>query len=176
MHALRAPRFRRSFVTRRSALRCTVRLADIARPMHTARPREGIDMRRGVLLIELIITGVVLGGILTMVVPTLTWVGHERRATERHQQALSEAANMMERLAALPWDSLTDESIEKLGLDAQVGRTLPGARLAISLHTPPGQAGSRRLALELAWPDQPGKRAAVIRLSAWRHRQTGAGS
>lgn len=131
--------------------------------------------RAGFSLFEMLATSVLLGTIMVVTVPTLGWIAREQRAGLRHQQALAEASNIMERLAAEPWEQVTSETLSKTPLSAHVRQQLPGAQLSVALHVPAGMPAAKQIALELSWSDQTGKQVAPLRLSAWIYKQQKSG-
>ena len=67
--------------------------------------------RRGAFAaIELTVATILLVVAMTLAVQALGWVAAERRATERRAAAVREAANLMERLTARPFDQITPEA------------------------------------------------------------------
>ncbi len=78
-------------------------------PPRAVRSRRRVLHRRGSLLAEVTMSTVLLVIIMGMTVKVLGWVALERRAAERREQAVVEVANLMERLAAHPYDEVTPE-------------------------------------------------------------------
>ena len=107
---------------------------------------------------------------MTIAIPVLTWVGHERRETERRILVHEELANLMERVTVRPWEELTTESLRQADLAAPLHEQLPGAELTADVSTPEGEPDARRIRLELRWPARPNGRTAAARLTAWTYR------
>lgn len=130
--------------------------------------------RAGFTLFEMIATGVLLGVLMVVTVPALRWIALERRADQRHRQALAEASNIMERLAAEPWERITNEDLQNSQLAAPIRRQLPEAQLRVALHESADAPTAKQIALELSWNDHTGKQVAPVRLSVWIYRQNEA--
>jgi hypothetical protein len=104
-----------------------------------------------------------------LTVKVLGWVGAQRRDSERRQIAVLEAANLMERLTARPFEALTADSSRELLLSPRARQSLPGAELNVDIRAndPAGGAGSKRVALRLRWQSRSGEWAAAVHLASW---------
>ena len=60
-------------------------------------------------MLEMIATAVILGTVMTLSLPMLKSITSERRAAVSHEQAIMAAANIMERIAAMPFLEITPE-------------------------------------------------------------------
>lgn len=129
--------------------------------------------RRGMTLVELTIAAVLLGVAMTATVQILGWVAAERRSLERRQCAAQEAANLMERLAARPWNRLSPAEVRDVALSEPARRLLPGAELTVAVDEPSrtGPVASKRIALRIRWRNRAGGWDAPVRLSSWTFRQ-----
>lgn len=124
------------------------------------RPR-----RRAYLLIETAMAGLLIALAMTMTVRLLAWVASERRSAERRGWAAQEAANAMERLAALPFDRL-DPSAAKAAarLSPAASGLLPGGRVAVEVAD---DAGLKRIDVEVRWWLSEGIDDAPVRITSW---------
>jgi Tfp pilus assembly protein PilV len=128
--------------------------------------------RRGITVLELMIailvTGVVLGGIAQL----LAAVASQRRESERRLAAIHEAANQMERLAQLSWSELTQEGTAGWELTAEAAAALPAGTLAVDVSEVEAggedPAHARRVEVEVAWRNTAGATVEPVRLVAWR--------
>ena len=134
---------------------------------HVLRPAES---RRGFTLVEQMISGMLLGALFMIVGPTLSWIARERRATERHQEALVEVANTMERISSLAWDEITPERLSEIKLTEHTRRQLPDGQLAVAVHMDEAAPEAKRITVELRWKNSAGQFAAPVRLTAWAYR------
>src|SRR3954470_443770 len=128
-------------------------------------PRRGHDgarpsaRRRGSMLAELAMSAVMLMIAMALTMKVLGWVAAERRAWDRRQWAAQEVANLMERVAARPFEAVTASSAEPLGLSPQAKQLLPEPELKVEVGEdgPAGGAGSKRIAIRLRWHNRAGE-------------------
>ena len=80
---------------------------------------------RGVTLVEVIVSGILLGAVMMVALPTLGWIARERRAADRRQEAIAELENMMDRFSARPWQQITPEAAARIALSDSIRRQLP---------------------------------------------------
>ncbi len=135
----------------------------------SVRPRRS---RRGSLLAEVAMSGAMLMIAMGLTVKVLGWVGAQRRAWDRRQVAVQEAANLMERLTGKPFDSVTPESTHSLPLSPRARQSLPKVELKIDVreNDRAGGSGSKRVAIQLRWQGRSGEWDAPVRLTSWIYR------
>lgn len=128
--------------------------------------------RRGSLLPELAIATILLGAAMTMTVQVLGHAGRVRRDADHRQQATLEVGNLMERLAAISFDELTDARAQNLKLSETTAHLLPDAQLSIAVkdERPAADRTSKRLAVKLQWRGRSGEWEAPVRLVTWIER------
>jgi hypothetical protein len=136
--------------------------------------RRNSRLRRGSLLAEVAISSIMLVIVMGMTVKILGWVALSRRAAERREQAVLEAANTMERLAARPFDEVTPTLASQCTLGAKTLAFLPGAELKVDVtETQPGPGRlSKRIAIQLRWRDRGGEYVTPVRLTSWIERRS----
>lgn len=132
--------------------------------------------RRGFAMVELTISTLLIAAALAIVVQTVGWLAAQRRGAERRQRATQEAANLMERLAARPWDELTPELARSLTLSPATAATLRDGALDVAIAPGRGEPASKSVAITIRWGDRSGTSAAPVRLVAWVHRRTPGGT
>jgi hypothetical protein len=130
--------------------------------------------RRAFTMIEIALAAGPLAVAMTATVQVLGWVALERRAVERRQWAVLEVANLMEHLAAEPWDRITPESARALARSEEIRQKLPGPELSITVDEDQTDRGAKRLAIRLRWRNRAGAWEAPVRLTAWVPRPRGA--
>jgi hypothetical protein len=132
----------------------------------------GRRKRRGSLLAEGAISGVLLIVAMSLTLRVLGWVGAERRSWDRRQWAMQEISNVMEELSSRPFESVTAESLTHLALSPQARTWLPGAELEAKVEEnhSTGGPGSKRLAIGLRWRNQAGEWDSPVRLVSWIYR------
>jgi len=134
------------------------------------RGRGRSRRRRGFTLIEVGVAGALLLVTMAMTAQALGWMAAERRAADRRREAVQEAANVLERLAARPWAELTPESARALRLSGPARRALPGGELAVDIAE---RDGLKRIAVTVRWRGRSGGPEAPARLTAWVGRREG---
>jgi Tfp pilus assembly protein PilV len=123
--------------------------------------------RRGFTLLEVTLAGLLLVVLMAITVQMLGWVVSERRAAERRQWAIQEAANVMERLVVQPWDELTSDVEEAIDLSPQASAVLPDAELQVTVAAEPDQPDAKRLSVAVRWRPRPDQAAVQVRLTSW---------
>jgi hypothetical protein len=129
-------------------------------------------IRRGSLLAEVAISSIMLVIIMGMTVKILGWVALERKAAERREVALQEAANLMERLTAHPFEQVTPELAARCALSPSASLRLPDAELKVDVSESHPDAGRsvKRIAIQLRWRARGDELAAPVRLTSWIER------
>jgi type II secretory pathway pseudopilin PulG len=131
--------------------------------------------RRGISLLEMLVSGLLLGIMTAMAVPTIAWVTHQQLAIAQHQTAQAEVVNIMERVSVWPWERLNDpQAVAEVTLTPEIQSQLAGARLRIAVETPEGHPDARRIRVILNWNDRSGRPTAEAALAAWVYRQGGS--
>ena len=125
--------------------------------------------RRGSLLVELALSAAMLIIAMGLTVKVLGWVGAQRRNWDRRQVAVQEVANVMERLTARPFESVTPESTRDIPLSARARQSLPRVELKVDVqeNDKVGGPGSKRLAIALRWQGRSGEWDAPVHLTSW---------
>ena len=126
------------------------------------------------MLLEIIAAFVIISTILLTVVPALSWITSERRAAQRHEEALAEANSLLDRVTSQPWTSITPDALKAIQLSETVQKQLPGAAVKIDVETPPADPDVRRITLRLDWKNKVSQASQTIRLVAWVYRQEAA--
>lgn len=127
--------------------------------------------RRGFSFLEVIVAGVLLATTMTISLQMLHATAARHRATEMRQTAISEAANVMQRLGAVPFDKLDAQDAGQMKLSEVAGRRLPGGRLEIELAEVADQPDAKRIVVRIHWQDRTGRAAGPVQLVAWRYRE-----
>ncbi len=123
--------------------------------------------RRGVSLVELIISGMLLSSLMLITVPTLKLIDRQGRSTDERQEALAEVANIMEQTVASPFDQLAMERVQQPSVSAHLERQLRDPRLRLRTSVDPQLEGTVRIEVELDWIGKAGLRERPVRLMAW---------
>jgi prepilin-type N-terminal cleavage/methylation domain-containing protein len=126
--------------------------------------------RNGFTLIEVSVAGVLLALLMAVSVQMLSWVASERRAADRRQWAAQEAANVMERLTAQPWERLTAEHAAAIELSAATRDLLPEAKLGVNVIDETDQPAAKRLVVAVRWQPRQGQSTTQVLLTSWVYR------
>jgi Tfp pilus assembly protein PilE len=127
--------------------------------------------RRGMLLIEMAVAGVLLLALTAVCVKYFAVTAMQRRALDQRQTALSEAANIMELLTAEPWSNLTPETLTKISLSPETKSALIEGELKIDLTDENTKPNAKRITVTIRWQDQNGQWIEPVRLVAWRYQR-----
>jgi Tfp pilus assembly protein PilE len=127
--------------------------------------------RRGMLLIEMAVAGVLLLALTAVCVKYFAVTAMQRRALDQRQTALSEAANIMELLTAEPWSNLTPETLAKISLSPETKSALIEGELKIDLTDENTKPNAKRITVTIRWQDQNGQWIEPVRLVAWRYQR-----
>ena len=125
---------------------------------------------RGFTLTEVVVTGVVLAAMLVVCLKLLSATAAQRRSMADRRTANREAANVMERLAARPWEELTAAGAEKIALSAAAERTLLDAELEVEVSEPAEVPGAKRIVVAVRWRDRANQPRMTARLVAFKFR------
>ena len=127
--------------------------------------------RRGILLMEVFIACGLLAVVVAVTVEMLSMTATARRAGDRREMALQEAANAVERAAAIPFAELSDERLSQIKLSPAVAALLPGAKL--KLVSEPGDEladnalPAHHVTVEVSWTSATGGNESPVRLDFW---------
>ena len=127
--------------------------------------------RIGMTITEILIALVVLSAALAGVAHLVTTASAQRRISEQRRLALAEVANRAERLALLPWDELTAESLQSQALSPELLAALPQAKFTAEVTDEAAPPALRRIRLQVSWTDSVGNAVEPVKLVVWRHRE-----
>jgi hypothetical protein len=122
--------------------------------------------RAGILFTELFVALLLLGTLVSVLVPLIRNVETARRTTELRRIANLELSNLMEELAARPATQLADE-VQKLQLSDVAKSKLPNAQLKTSSTAADDAKGIIKVQLALTWLSATGQFVEPVRLTAW---------
>jgi hypothetical protein len=134
------------------------------------RRADQVSTRRGTSILEVVVSGVLLVALMTVCLEFLRAAAAQRRAAQQRQTAIQEAANVMERLSARPWEELSPQGVAGLELSQPARDLLPAVKLAVEVTSPPDQPGAKRIAVSVYWEDDAGEPVRPVCLIAWRYR------
>jgi hypothetical protein len=156
------------------------RVLDAPTPGPSVSPSVPVDShasRRGATMLEMIATAVILGTVMTVSLPMLKSITSERRAAVSHEQAIMAAANIMERITAMPFFEITPEFAKRTQLPDWLREQLNDPVLELRVETTPDESApdesAKLIRLKLEWQTSAGLKVAPIRLSAWVYDHEG---
>lgn len=115
--------------------------------------------RHGVTMLELVAALALFSTVVMLVVPVLGRVAAIREETAAHETALREAANLMERLAALRTQrELTEADLQSLPLSEAAVDNLTAPQVTATLEETEGEPAARRLTVAVSWENGVGHR------------------
>jgi Tfp pilus assembly protein PilV len=125
--------------------------------------------RRAVTILEVTVALALLAFGLVMTAQLLGLAARQRHAAGQLLVAQLEAANALERIAAMPYDRITSESLGNLTLSNDAKATLADGQLKANVETAT-DSGPRhkRITVEVAWPIGEGP-ARTVELTSWKY-------
>jgi len=133
--------------------------------------KHATNHRRAMTVVETIVAAAMLTGMLAVCLQMLGAVAARHRTTETRQLAIREAANLMERISAIPWDELSPETVDRVELSESASRRLTGAELTVDVAESTDPIEQRRITLSIRWKDRSGEFVRPVKLTAWRARR-----
>ena len=127
-------------------------------------------MRRGSTILEMVVAATLVGMLLVICLQLCVATTAQRRVAAQRQCATVELANVMERVAARPWNELTAAALAAERLSPSAGGQLPGAELKIDVSTPAGEPEAKRLVASIVWREPNGRPLQPLTLTTWRYR------
>jgi type II secretory pathway pseudopilin PulG len=119
--------------------------------------------------LELIVAMILLGTAMTIVVPTLGWMGVQTRVARQREAAIQGLHSLMDELTTRPYAELTPEAAGKIKLPEALDAQLPGARLTVEIAET--KDSSKRIQARLTWNQRNGSPLAPVRVTAWVHER-----
>ena len=128
-----------------------------------------VPKRSGSMYVETAI-GVTLAAIMLIGVAQLVGLEVKQRHEARAMSAATQtAANILERLMALPFAELNPEAVERLQLSNHLTALLDDPQLVVTIDAASDAVTTKRITVQIAWINRAGLRVEPIRLTAWRH-------
>jgi Tfp pilus assembly protein PilV len=130
----------------------------------TTRPRARFGARggrRGAMLVEMLVAGILLTTVVMLVGPLLLQSNHVRRTAAQRQLATQVAENCLERLVAGETPELARANVAR-GWDTQ--KWLPEMTLDIAIRADDAR---RQATVSVSWTAPPRQAARAVRLTGW---------
>ncbi len=124
--------------------------------------------RQGVTLLECTVALALLAAGLVMAAEVLVQCARNRQDSEKLLAVQLEAANVAERIAAMPYAELTPTNLQQISLSKSFQAWLPGVQLHISsIDASTGDPPHRRVKIEIVWPGEE-ETPRTVSLTTWR--------
>jgi prepilin-type N-terminal cleavage/methylation domain-containing protein len=127
--------------------------------------------RRGFTLFEVTVAIMLLGTLAALCLQLFAGVNSQQKDQNAELAATQEAANVMERLAAVAWDDLSKQSGGKFELSPQARKLLPEGKVEVKVDDAKGTPAARRIAVAICWRPLPGGPERKAGAVAWRYKQ-----
>ena len=101
----------------------------------------------------------------------LTAAAQQRRVSEHRRLAWQEAANALERVAALSWDEVTAEKLSGWKPSPAISTSLPNAEMKSIVAIEPGPPEAKRVRITVSWTNASGQPGEPIGLTTFLYRQ-----
>lgn len=109
----------------------------------------------------------VIGMAIVLAAEGMAMLGAQRRIIERRTAALVELDQVLERVAATPWEQISEAMLEKLELSPPLRER---AKLIAEVAEEPGTPAAKRVTVALQWRSRSGSEETSPSLVAWRFR------
>ena len=120
--------------------------------------------RRGLSLLEVIVTLILVGTVMATLPAWLHAIAGQQRASGERQLALQCVQNLIERTSALSASELSKPAVEQLAGEVYLPETLRSPQWNIDVS--PDGAG-KKISVELAWHRDPSRSWRPVRLTTW---------
>jgi Tfp pilus assembly protein PilV len=127
------------------------------------------NQRRGFSLIEATTALAILAGGFVLTAQILSIFARQRQAAEQLLIAQLEAANVLERIAVMPFEEVNSGSLGKLTLPKDAQAALVGGKVTATVEESSGDGPKhKRIHVEVAWPLGAGPMR-TVKLTAWKY-------
>jgi hypothetical protein len=129
--------------------------------------------RRGSMLLETAVACVLLVALASVCLKSFAAAAAQRLAIDQRQIALREAANLLEKLTAMPWDEIDQAAGEPFAEAARKAfpEELENGEVKIEVAPAAGEPSAKRIAVSLRWQDKNNQWVQPVRLTAWRYQR-----
>jgi Tfp pilus assembly protein PilV len=125
--------------------------------------------RRGLSMAEVLVAVAVTSVVLVCGLQ-LMFVAHRHgRTVDAQRVAWLEAGNLMEHVMTRPWEDMRGDALSSLALSDACRGILPDATLHVDVGHDDTAPAAVRITIEIQWQADAGRRAAPVRLVAWRY-------
>lgn len=130
-------------------------------------------MRRGSMLLELIMSTALLAALLIIVSQVIVRLQTQSKLVDQHFVAQQTLQNLLEELTTSDWQDLNTASISELKVPVWVQSKLPEAKLTGDVASEAEPVVAKRITLNIVWLDATRTTRRPLSLTTWVYRQTG---
>ncbi len=138
---------------------------------HSKNPQ--VAQRRGFGLPEIAVTALILALTIVIVGEGVVWLANSRRSADRKQRAIQEAANLMERISARPWNELTPEFGQSITLDPATSALLSQGKVEVIIAQTTSAPLAKKISVAVQSRDAMGNPQRPVRLVTWVYHREG---
>ena len=144
--------------------------------LNTERRHAGVPAakrsRGGFTLVEMIVAGILLSVVMTVSMQMLAGYSKQQRLANRRQLAVAELANLIERITARPFSTVTTDNLQSLTINDAARARLPDAELRIEVNDQAGPPKGKQIRADIRWRQVGGEFTAPVRLATWIYAHT----
>jgi hypothetical protein len=122
------------------------------------------------MLVEVAVASAIVGALLVVCLQLVSAAAAQRRAADQRHCALLEIGNVMEQVAARPWDELTTAALSQETLSPSAASQLPGAELKIEVSASTADPAVKRITVALRYQDRAGRLLVPVTITTWRYK------
>jgi hypothetical protein len=128
------------------------------------------------MLLELALSAALLGALTIVSLQMLAALSAQRRAAEQRAVATQEAANLVERVSALPWSEVTPQRVAEMRMSPAAQETLEGATLTLSATEEDGPPAAKHVRVEIDWDGAGPRVNPPVQLHTWLYEAAREGA
>jgi Tfp pilus assembly protein PilV len=123
--------------------------------------------RRGMTIIEVAVSFVVLGAVVTTAAQLVQWSAASHQVALKKRCALEAATTVLDQLSARKWASITSESAKHVSLPAEVKEFLVDPRLNVTVADANDPPRGKKISVQISWGKRAGKPTQQVQLTTW---------
>ena len=129
---------------------------------------QHVSHRRGMTIMELLVSLLILGAAMAALVQFVLLVGRQQQSLHQRRLALQEVGNQAERLALASWDETAPDKLKTWQPSPDLVDVLPRATCQATVSEEEGAPASRRIRLEVTWTNAAGQPVEPVTLTLWK--------
>ncbi|MGI9456076.1 MAG: type IV pilus modification PilV family protein [Aeoliella sp.] len=134
--------------------------------------RVRTNRHRGFTVVEVLVATFVLGIVATALMQATVSLERSRRAAGQFDYASRELDNLLERFVHLPWEEITEETVDGWQLPDELMERLPAVTLEAVVASDTVATEAKRIVMKLRWRSRTGELTRPVTLTTWVFRAT----